>query len=391
MKVNNDNSGIWSGIKRLGSNTVYPAAFVVVGNYVRGCYQDTAAKLPTAKAVLDEWAQSAYASLTVENAKSLAGSAVDLTKSVTTSLSNLSSESVKTIATTLSNYDVEIQTAAAIGASATLIDAVLKRVPKINHYGAVRVATSISLATAAVYAGANFGLNRKVDPKLLLDIALKVGIVGAAWKVSTKVASFGFRAFGETSYYGCRAIAYCLAKASYGELPQGAKSAPAESDQDVHRGLSYVSSLYKDRDGQSIMGEGPRTNESSPGQPRKDNVAGGEGGETRAASKPGTPIRQAGVQAQPPQADVLEVYDDDPNLVEGTDGKFYYICSDQKKPPKGAVKIDDKFYKEVEDVSFEGGGSAHGTPVRPSPKQIKEVHYGVRQRQIAQQEREENK
>lgn len=386
MKVNNDNSGIWSGIKRLGSNTVYPAAFVVAGTIAKEGYQSIAANLQgspldTAKAVLDKWAHSAYASLTVENAKSLAGGATDLTKSVGRSVYNLAPEgSVKEIATTLSKYNVEIGTAAAIGASATLIDAVLKKVPKINHFGAVRVITSISLASAAVYAGANFGLEHKIDPKLLLDIAIKVGLVGAAWKVASKVTSFGFSAAGEGSYYTCKAIAYCFDKASYGELPRGAQSTKVESDQDEHRGHP----LYK-------IGDGPW--DSSPEQPQEAVAVGGEGGETKAPSRPATPQRtpqgeakaqsrqgtpkrqtqdEAKAQSKPAtpkkQVQEPEAVDED-KLVQGDDGQWYALCPDQKNLPVNAVEIEGKYYEPVtvQEVSFEGGEMDRTkTPTKPA-------------------------
>ncbi len=224
---------IISGPKTLFRNTLFPAGFVLIGHL-----SDIEKKLgsfPKNGTAFRESAQDCLSSIwqgcSVANAKALGSSAVEFGSSIGSSVYHLTPIGpIATAATALSDYKVEIGTAAVIGATATVIDAVLKRLPVIKHHPYLRVLTSIGLATGATYYAANALSPFTVDPQMIKDIAIKVLVIGGLAKATTSTTQVAFtvlRGSSEWVSWGFRGICSGVVKTAdmldFGSLPEGAK------------------------------------------------------------------------------------------------------------------------------------------------------------------------
>ena len=128
---------------------------------------------------------------------------------------------------TWQSHNLEILTAAAIGATSTIINGILKQTPGIKNSPYLRLAASIGLGTAAVYVGGQ-ELGFKVDPQKIIDIAIRIAIVGGCTKLIIKTTQLGFkgiRGSSDTIATGIRKICnFGIAVTeifNWGSLPQG--------------------------------------------------------------------------------------------------------------------------------------------------------------------------
>ncbi|MBS0628892.1 MAG: hypothetical protein JSS30_01550 [Verrucomicrobia bacterium] len=278
-------------IKRLVGNTVFPTAFVISGNLLNDWYQRSVISLAETQksstgVLVSNLAKNAYEGCSIANAKSLLSSVAESTLALGKSVYFLAPEpQVKTMAETLAAHSVEIGATAAIGATATVIDAVLKRIPLINRNGGVRVATSVGLASTAVYFGAK-ELKYQIDPAMLIDIGIKVAFIGLVWKGFTVAGEYTAKGLVKASPIVEGAFRKCCSigegffhAVSYGELPAGVKvTAPKKRRERSEAGGSS-------EHGTPVRG-GSSSKTGTPVRKKEDTEVGGS------SSKTGTPVRK---------------------------------------------------------------------------------------------------
>lgn len=218
---------ILDGPKTLISNALFPAGYVLLSyteslkNLGNFCAQQiTGLPLNTN---ITAWAESgknvSYAlwqGCTLENAITFGN--YTLVYPISSTCQTLYHRSpvgaIADASTILTNHHWTIATAAAMGVSFTLINAVLKRSPLIKHHPYFRALTSLGLAGIATHFGAD-ALGRSVTFDTITSIAVKVIAVGALIKTASLTAKI--------VRGGCNAFIYVTDSLNWGGLPEGPK------------------------------------------------------------------------------------------------------------------------------------------------------------------------
>ncbi|NGX37137.1 MAG: hypothetical protein K1000chlam2_00289 [Chlamydiae bacterium] len=221
------------GPRRLVNNAFFPAAYVAIGHLSK-----IESKLPTIS-----WADITnlefsfkpkdIPNIFFEKLETFKDSFMshNTTSAPTVQSGNFFANTYQSLSSsfsTLENHAYEIGTAAAIGATATIVNAILARTPGIKHWPKTRLVTAIALSTAGVMAGAKFGLGQDIDPQMILNIAIKVGIIGAGAKVAVLTTRTGFQIIrGSTNFiswgiqHTCNGLIFVANRLDWGSWPKG--------------------------------------------------------------------------------------------------------------------------------------------------------------------------
>ena len=127
---------------------------------------------------------------------------------------------------TLRNHSLEIGTAAAIGATTTVVNAILAHTPGMKYWPKTRLVTSIALSTAGVMIGANWGLEQDINPQTIINIAVNVGIIGVEVKAVLIATRCTFKVIRSSTDLislvirkSCNGIIFITEKADWGTWP----------------------------------------------------------------------------------------------------------------------------------------------------------------------------
>ena len=231
------------GPRKLINNTVFPAAYVAIGHLLK--IQE---KLPTISwdNITDlkfNYGPKNITDFFLEKLESLKdhfpSNSTTLFPNGTVLNGDFFSNAQQSFSS-LQNHYYEIGTAAAIGATATIVNAILARTPGIKHWPKTRLVTAIVLSTAGVMAGAKFGLEQDINPQMILNIAIKVGIVGAGTKVavvtiraSCKVIRGSTDIISRVIRKACNGVIFLTNRLDWGSWPTGPNHSPSEKQKEV--------------------------------------------------------------------------------------------------------------------------------------------------------------
>lgn len=232
--------GILSGLQTLSKNTLFPAGYVLIANVpffqkLGNSAVETVKALPwgtnmTAwEETVRQTISTCWQGASTENFKALSNTTViyPLYSAYSSCVNKAPVGAIATAATILSDHYWTIMTAAALGATFTVVNAVLKNSPYIKEHPVKRALTSFGLAGAAVYYGAG-ALDYPVSVQTITDVATNVLVVGGIVKVlavgtiaistlsreSSEGISKGWR-------WGCNAFIYAAGVFNWGGLPKG--------------------------------------------------------------------------------------------------------------------------------------------------------------------------
>jgi hypothetical protein len=234
---------ILDGPKTLIRNALFPAGYVLLGNIesLKNMGNFCVEQLKTLpwNTNTTAWVESGsnitsalWSGCTLDNAKTFGNNV--LVYPISSAYQSITSQSsvgaFSTASTILSDHYWTIGTAAALGVSFTLINAVLKRTPMIKQHPYFRAATSIGLSAVATYYGANALQLQKVTPEMITEIAEKVLVIGAIFKVATVATRVAATAARESSDWiswafrgGCNVVIFTANSLNWGGLPEGPK------------------------------------------------------------------------------------------------------------------------------------------------------------------------